>query len=58
MNDDRHLESGREIALDCLRRELAHHDGSGAPETPFSAAIREQLAQEDSLAGLSGESAA
>jgi hypothetical protein len=58
VKDDRHPESGREMALVRLRRELAHHDGSGAPETPFSAAIREQLAQEDSAARLSGASAA
>ena len=58
MNDRRQLESGRSIALERLRRELAEHDRSGARETPFSTAIREQLAQEESLDGSASSAAA
>ena len=58
MNDRRHLDSGRRIALERLRRELLEHDHSGARESPFSAAIREQLAREESLDGSASGSAA
>lgn len=58
MNDRRQLESGRSIALERLRRELAEHDRSGARESPFSTAIREQLAQEESLDGSASSAAA
>jgi hypothetical protein len=54
----RQLESGRRIALERLRRELAEHDRSDARETPFSIAIREQLAQEESVDGSASGSAA
>ena len=40
-------ETGLETALARLRRELAEHDRSGAPETPFSAGIRQVLEGED-----------
>jgi hypothetical protein len=40
-------DTGLETALARLRRELAAHDESGAPETPFSAGIRQVLEDED-----------
>jgi hypothetical protein len=58
VNDRHHRVSGRELALERLRRDLAEHDRSGRPETPFSAALREQLGQEQSLGELSSGSAA
>jgi hypothetical protein len=58
VNDRHHFANGRELALERLRRDLAEHDRSGRRETPFSAAIREQLAQEQSLEELSSGSAA
>lgn len=48
----------RALVLARLRRELEEHERSGAPDTPFSLAIREQLAAEDAADGRSSGSSA
>ncbi len=59
VNSPHQHDDGRALGLARLRRELAEHARSGAPETPFSLAIREQLAAEDALDDRStGSSAA
>ena len=53
-----HHDDPRALALARLRRELDRHERSGAPETPFVAAIREQLAAEDAVDDRSSGSSA
>jgi hypothetical protein len=45
-------------AYERLRAELAEHDRSGEPETPFSAGIREILGERDAHREQSADSAA
>lgn len=58
MNEGRRGDGGRAIALERLRRELEEHERSGARETPFSAGIREVLADEEARGERAGGSAA
>ena len=49
---------GMHEAYERLRDELAEHERSGEPETPFSAGIRQILSERDGAAEQSADSAA